>query len=623
MSDIKHRDDDYLPCNQYDHAPGDDGFARFEKDGKWYFSFIEKGQVILRSEGYSHEAGRDNGIESVKKNMGDDANYKTLMLPNGQWVLCLLAANHQEIARSCTVDIESEAMAHLPSKRAARLAASTMQESDREEDDYMLCREYTERMINTHPVYKDFIAFQHETTQKFYFAWVSDDHEVILRSEGYPTSGARDKGLDSVRNNRDNEDRYKIEQRRGAWYLVLRAGNNQEIGRSCPKASESEARAWLPSARAKIKAAMTASGGAASAQDDYLVCHEYEEHMSSRHPEHKDFIIFKHDHTDKYYFAWVSDDNKIILRGEGYPTIAARDKGLESVRKNRDQKDRWKTVEAHGAWFLTLRAGNNQEIGRSCPQKSEAGLWALLAPFAAWGIIPAAFAAPVLTTSVPKPVATPPPPQAAPVAPHSPAPAVSGGGFNWWWLLIPLLLLGIFMLWRACNKPTAGALEQPQTTMPEPAPTPTPTPTPEPEAEPEKVVTPSCDLYWILFDYDKAEIRPEAATTLLLMADILKQNPDYRGEIRAYTDSKGTLEYNGALSQRRAQAAKNNLMQNGVNADQIILSGNAYNDPVATNTDDDSGRRFNRRVELYVRDSSGKEICKSVPPAIPDNLKTK
>lgn len=620
MSDIQNREDDYLPCDQYIGDIGSDGFLRFENEGKWYFALIGDGKIILRSEGYINESGRDNGIESVKKNMEEDDHYKTLLLPNGRWVLTLKAANHKEIARSCQVNSEAEAMTFLPSARAAQLASIASSESDREEDDYMFCREYEEKMTSRHPEHKDFIVFQHETTQKHYFAWVTDDNQVILRSEGYPSTAARDKGLESVRNNRENEDRYKIEQRKGAWFLVLRAGNNQEIGRSCPKGSEKEVRAWLPSERAKALAVANEANATATHQDDYLVCHAYEEQIESKHPVYKDFIVFRHEKTGNHYFAWVSDDNRIILRGEGYPTTAARDKGIDSVRTNRAKKERWKSVESHGVWFLTLRAGNNQEIGRSCPQKSEAWLWALLMPFSAWGIIPTAFAMAIPTVAASTMVApTPTPKGTPPVATTKPstpvAPLPSKGGFNWWWLLIPLVLLGLFMLWRSCNPVASVETEQQHESSPSPEPAPQAT-------SPEEVLPPSCELHWILFDYNKADVQDEARAQLQLMADVLKQNANYYGELKAYTDSKGSLEYNAILSQRRAQAALDILIQMGIDASRIRLSANAYDDPIATNTNDDSGRKFNRRVELYVVDAAGKEVCKSIPPAVPVNLKT-
>jgi hypothetical protein len=50
MNQIHHRDDDYLPCGFYQsYAPNDKGFAYFMEDGKFYFAYLEEGDVVLRS----------------------------------------------------------------------------------------------------------------------------------------------------------------------------------------------------------------------------------------------------------------------------------------------------------------------------------------------------------------------------------------------------------------------------------------------------------------------------------------------------------------------------------------------------------------------------------------------
>ena len=109
--------------------------------------------------------------------------------------------------------------------------------------------------------------------------------------------------------------------------------------------------------------------------------------------------------------------------------------------------------------YMSLRAGNHQEIARTCPFESEGALLGWWTPFAA-----AAFAVITPVTAPPvAPVVAPPPPvivttKPDPIVPpiksyKSPAvaAAASGGGNCWKWLL-PLLLLGLlFLLWRSCD----------------------------------------------------------------------------------------------------------------------------------------------------------------------------
>ncbi|HQV66081.1 MAG TPA: YegP family protein, partial [Saprospiraceae bacterium] len=112
--------DDYLPCSAYQGSVTDEnGFHRFEEAGEFYFSVIDHGIVVLRSEGYASESGRENGIASVLKNIQDEDKYGTKQLEDGSWVLVLKAGNHQEIARSCPEETEEEAKSYLPSSRAA------------------------------------------------------------------------------------------------------------------------------------------------------------------------------------------------------------------------------------------------------------------------------------------------------------------------------------------------------------------------------------------------------------------------------------------------------------------------------------------------------------------------
>jgi uncharacterized protein YegP (UPF0339 family) len=62
---------------------------------------------ILRSEGYSSKSGAQNGIESVKKNAADAANFVKLTAKNGQFYFNLRAANHQVIGTSEMYSTES------------------------------------------------------------------------------------------------------------------------------------------------------------------------------------------------------------------------------------------------------------------------------------------------------------------------------------------------------------------------------------------------------------------------------------------------------------------------------------------------------------------------------------
>ncbi|MEO1084559.1 MAG: YegP family protein [Acidobacteriota bacterium] len=71
------------------------------KNDKTYFRLNAKnGQQILASQGYASKSGAKNGIESVRKNAPDDANFDRKTASNGKFFFNLLAANKQIIGSS-------------------------------------------------------------------------------------------------------------------------------------------------------------------------------------------------------------------------------------------------------------------------------------------------------------------------------------------------------------------------------------------------------------------------------------------------------------------------------------------------------------------------------------------
>lgn len=105
-------------------------------------------------------------------------------------------------------------------------------------------------------------------------------------------------------------------------------------------------------------------------------------------------------------------------------------------------------------------------------------------------------------------------------------------------------------------------------------------------------------LYGILFDFDKADIKPESDKQLVEMANLLKATPGLKVFIVGHTDNKGTFAYNTDLSQRRAESvAKALASRYGIAADRLVAKGVGPLSPLAPN-DDEDGQAKNRRVEL-------------------------
>ena len=108
----------------------------------------------------------------------------------------------------------------------------------------------------------------------------------------------------------------------------------------------------------------------------------------------------------------------------------------------------------------------------------------------------------------------------------------------------------------------------------------------------------------ILFDFDKADIRPVAAVALNQAATVLRQRAVGVARIEGHTDAKGTPAYNQRLSERRAASVQKWLVEHeGLASVRFALQGLGATRPVAPNikpdgSDDPEGRQKNRRVEI-------------------------
>lgn len=109
----------------------------------------------------------------------------------------------------------------------------------------------------------------------------------------------------------------------------------------------------------------------------------------------------------------------------------------------------------------------------------------------------------------------------------------------------------------------------------------------------------------VLFDTAASTLKPGAASVLDRVAAFLKQNDGTKVLIEGHTDSRGSEEYNNALSQRRAQAVADGLAFRGVDRGRVEAVGRGKALPVASN-DTSAGQQQNRRVELVFSDNAGR-----------------
>ncbi|MEX0804869.1 MAG: OmpA family protein [Candidatus Binatia bacterium] len=110
----------------------------------------------------------------------------------------------------------------------------------------------------------------------------------------------------------------------------------------------------------------------------------------------------------------------------------------------------------------------------------------------------------------------------------------------------------------------------------------------------------------VLFDFDKADIRPDAHKALNQAAGIIRDKAKGLVRIEGHTDSKGSDSYNQKLSDRRAKSVRDWLVKNeGLKNVRFQTSGFGAQKPAVPNTkrdgsDDPDGRQKNRRVEIVI-----------------------
>ncbi|MDE2388752.1 MAG: DUF4398 and OmpA-like domain-containing protein [Betaproteobacteria bacterium] len=111
-------------------------------------------------------------------------------------------------------------------------------------------------------------------------------------------------------------------------------------------------------------------------------------------------------------------------------------------------------------------------------------------------------------------------------------------------------------------------------------------------------------LHDVLFRTNKAQLESGGLRTVYKLADFLKQYPERTVLIEGHTDSTGSDSYNQELSERRANAVRMALLDNGVSNDRIAARGYGKAYPVASN-DTAENRQLNRRVEIVLSNENG------------------
>lgn len=152
----------------------------------------------------------------------------------------------------------------------------------------------------------------------------------------------------------------------------------------------------------------------------------------------------------------------------------------------------------------------------------------------------------------------------------------------------------------------SGCAKKPAATTPvPPAPTSTPTPTPPPPPpaptpEPPKPAVTASDLRIVYFAYDSFTLDGTARAALDANAALLRDNPALAVSVDGHADERGTVEYNQALGQKRAEAVQQYMTDAGIPGSRFRVISYGKERPVDEGHDEAAWAR-NRRVEFTPR----------------------
>jgi len=103
----------------------------------------------------------------------------------------------------------------------------------------------------------------------------------------------------------------------------------------------------------------------------------------------------------------------------------------------------------------------------------------------------------------------------------------------------------------------------------------------------------------IFFDFDKTTLRPTSTAELDRLTKMLNDIPTLKIEISGHTDNIGSDQYNENLSEGRAKAVVDYLIDKGIDRERLTFAGYGESQPIETN-DTEEGRQMNRRTEFEV-----------------------
>jgi peptidoglycan-associated lipoprotein len=167
-------------------------------------------------------------------------------------------------------------------------------------------------------------------------------------------------------------------------------------------------------------------------------------------------------------------------------------------------------------------------------------------------------------------------------------------------LAVTLVVAGAGCAKKPAKTPPVPPASTTTTTTPTPTPAPTPPPTPAPTPEPPKPAVTAGDLQVVHFGYDSFLLDDAAHAALDANAKLLRDNPDLSVSVDGHCDERGTVEFNQALGQKRAEAVQQYLSDQGIPSTRFRVISYGKERPVDEGHDEAAWAK-NRRVEFTPR----------------------
>jgi uncharacterized protein YegP (UPF0339 family) len=223
-------------------------------------------------------------------------------------------------------------------------------------DDYLPCKSYAGQEAD--PKNEGFTVFQDKKTKKYYFALVDNQDSVLLRSEGYVDIKSRKNGITSVKKNLNVDGRLSVEKDKKKFFVVLKAGNNKEIARSCDYASELEAKNAIEKIAHKETVAEAANimtlAKILSNLDGFLEVGDYLDKARIWDSYGITGFVKFQGEDNKYYFGVYNPDATLYLRSQGYATEDDRDYGFDLMESTILLEENYKIENLGGKYYAVL-----------------------------------------------------------------------------------------------------------------------------------------------------------------------------------------------------------------------------------------------------------------------------